>query len=404
MRTTSHLPKNAIVSGAYALAFHNIISYFPNKIDIEMPRGTNISFYKEYKVRTQYIDTLKIGAEKIGNWNIYSIERLFVEFDTIPLENTIKNSGIKKLEEKCNPQSVKKIYEQLKNKRKEINHERIQKYLDKFFANTIEMILSKKIEEQINIIREHALFMLGQMSLPILLKGGSAIEFFANIKRSTSDIDTHSGYDNVFNILKQLTDDKYDLWFNVKEDIDQTLRNKKNIYKFTLIPKSRNWQLTDLFKVHENYQIPISFNVSYSEDEINNIINEYKLSKQKLKYFTGYSCLLFSKEMLIAEKFQSLISKPEDTTRTKDLIDIEILWGDIDVNNFKKWVFRKWNNQRDNKSKEEALSIIKTNMNKELVKIKENFNDALSMYDFNANYEECIAKYKKLANLAISNE
>lgn len=397
MNSTRYLPKNAVVTGAYALAFHNMISYYPGKMDIAMPRGTNTSFYKEYNVTTQYMETLKIGVEKIDNWNVHTIERLFVEFDSIPLENTIKSEGLKKLGENCNPQNVKKIYEQLKSKRKDINHARIEKYLDKFYASTVNMILSKNIEEQINIIREHALFMLWKMNIPVLLKGESTIEFFTNIKRSTSDIDTHSGYDNILNTLNMLSNDKYDLWFSVKENIEETLAKEKNIYKFTLIPKSRSKKLIALFNSKDNYRIPISFNVSYTSEDIRSLIDEYKLSKQRFKHFNGYSCLVFSREMLLAEKFQSIISKPEATTRTKDLIDIAILWDEINISNFKKWVFKKWNHQRDSKTSKEALAIIKSNVDRDLPKIKSNFDEALKMYDIQTNYEDCIEKIKLLA-------
>lgn len=146
----------------------------------------------------------------------------------------------------------------------------------------------------------------------------------------------------------------------------------------------------------------ISFNTTYSADEIEQIILDYKLSHQRLRYLTNQTCLSFSREMLLAEKFQSLISKPEESTRTKDLIDLILLWNEtFNEKDFIKWFFRKYSNQRFAKTKEEIIEIVKSNKDKELVKIKANFKDALIFYDLKTTYQECIDKYHFLADLVI---
>lgn len=130
-----NLPKRAVISGASALAMHMVISFMPNKMTLEMPVGTNVSKYPGFVIATQSLSTINVGVDKNKNFPIYSIERLFVELDKFPLENTIKQEAIRNLEDKCTPILVKKIYTQLRKTRRGIDSSRIDEYLIKHYEN-----------------------------------------------------------------------------------------------------------------------------------------------------------------------------------------------------------------------------------------------------------------------------
>lgn len=59
-------------------------------------------------------NSFNIGVLKIGDQYIYCPERLFIELNKFPLENTIKREAIINLEKIINPFIVEKLYIKLK--------------------------------------------------------------------------------------------------------------------------------------------------------------------------------------------------------------------------------------------------------------------------------------------------
>lgn len=398
-----NLPKNAIITGASALSIHKVISFLPNKMTIEMPLGTNTSSYNDFVITTQSPKTINVGIDKYQSHPIYTIERLFVELDKFPLENTIKQEALRNLEEKCNPVLVKKVYEKLRTTRRGIDHARISDYLSKHYENVIELILETPEHKRKDLIREYLIARVSELDVPVLEKGGSAIELFSSVKRSTYDVDAHSGRSSTRNVLDSLANPKHDIYFIASTEQLEMLNKEKKVYKFSLNLRTSSHKLRKYFEeLGEAASVDISFNNTYTDEEIKNIISEFKLTKRKLSLLQKHDCMPFSREMLLAEKFQSLIGKPEDTKRTKDLIDLKLLWEeDIDKNLFAKWFFKKYQNQTHALSPEQAIVEVQNNIDKELVKIKPNFNDAAKMYELDFSFDECMVIYKVLADIVI---
>ncbi|RTZ67941.1 MAG: hypothetical protein DSZ21_02950, partial [Tenericutes bacterium] len=311
---------NKIFTGVSALYKQNIISYSPTKDHVEMPFGTNTTKYNQkYNVTLQKKETFFIGCKEIDNNFYYEPERLFIELDKFPLESTIKNEAINNLEKIVVPEKVKNYYELLKNKRRGLNKNRIETYLASHLLNIKEVFKSN--EDHKSIVREYLMALVSREDVPVsLIKGGSSVELYTNIKRTTIDIDAHTDNESIKEILDYLTERDKDIYFKVKEEIDYS--RKSQIIKCVLIPISRGGVLK---KELEDIEIPISFNTVYPKEKLKEIISEFNITKRRLKYLKNASCIVFSREMLLAEKFQSIISKPKDSTRTKDLIDLKLL-------------------------------------------------------------------------------
>ncbi len=385
---------NKIFTGVSALYRQNIISYSPTKDHVEMPFGTNTTKYNQkYNVTLQKKETFYIGYKEIDNNFYYEPERLFIELDKFPLESTIKNEAIKNLENIIIPEKVREYYELLKNNRKGLDKNRIEIYLASHLLNIKEVLKSN--DDHKSIVREYLMALVSREDVPVsLIKGGSSVELYTNIKRTTIDIDAHTDNESIKEIINYLTERDKDIYFKVKEEIDYS--RKSQIIKCVLIPISRGGVLK---KELEDIEIPISFNTVYPKEKLKEIISEFNITKRRLKYLKNASCIVFSREMLLAEKFQSIISKPKDSTRTKDLIDLKLLWcSEIDFNKFRKWLFRKWKNQRSSLTIDEAKNKITENKGVPLIKIKNNFDDAIKMYSIDTSYDECKKLYEILIN------
>lgn len=390
-----------VLTGISALYELDIISYSPSIQYYEMPIGTNPSNYyhksKKYKISLQRADIIKIGAIKYKDKFIYVPERLFIELNKFPLEATIKIEAIKNLEKRINPNVVKRYYEKLKKNRRGIDKEYIEKYLEKNLL-TIDKLIKEKNADIKSIIREYIMAIISKFEIPFLLiKGGSAIELYINSNRATLDIDTHIDKDKIQDVISVLENKDNLIYFDIDKN---NLNYDKKIIKLNLIPKTMKRSLNDYIK---NIIIPICFNTWFSGDEINNIISDYKITKRQLRRIPSSSVMLFSKEMLIAEKYQSLISKPNDTTRTKDFIDLYLIGHDgFDNFKFKKWFFKKWDNQRNSKSHDEVINIIKNNYKKKLTNIIANFENAIKMYDLEITFKDCLEIYEKIHKIFLN--
>ena len=386
-----------ILTGVSALYQQNIISFSPTKKHYEMPFGTNTSnLSKKYKISTQIISTFNIGVLEIDDILMYCPERLFIELNKYPMESTIKKEAIRNLEKIINPELVKKYYKKLKKKRRGLDKELIENFLEKNLMN-IEELISKKNSDVKSIIREYLMALVSKDNVPVsLIKGGSSVELYLDVNRSTADVDTHLDKKDIVLLLNKLKNKDNVIYFDIKDqnNLNKQIEKKKMVVKINLIPRTRKISIKE--KIY-NIEIPISFNTTYSNDDIKEIINDYKITKHKLRRLKNVSVMIFSKEMLLAEKYQALISKPKISQRTKDLLDLYMIYDEsIDFNKFKKWFFRKWKYQRYPKNEKESILCVKNNKDKELLKIKDNFEDAKNMYDYDVKFEDCIKVYELL--------
>ena len=398
-----------IKTGATALYKQKIISYPPAREHIEMLFGTNTTKYdhKKYQISLQKEETLKLGVIEIQGESYYRPERLFIELQKFKLENTVRNDAYRELTKIIDPNLTKKIYEEIKGKRRNLNNEEIESFLNKHLLY-IEEKLKEPNNDKETILREYIMALVSKNDVPIcLIKGGSSIELFTKINRATQDVDTHTAKSSIPEVIDSLCDKNRDVYFKLSLDDKEILDRIKNeeeiekkIYQFKMFPISKGGVLhNELKSIHP---IKICFNTTYKDNEIKEMIRDYGITKKKLKHLENATCLIFTREMLLAEKFQSLISKPESSTRTKDLIDLKLLWSnDINFNHFRKWLFRKWLNQKKSLKECDAKKEIEKNKNRKLEKIHDNFDDAIKMYDLEISYEECIVIYNRLIEEAL---
>lgn len=390
-----------IITSVSALYDFGYINYKPAKTFVEMPVGTNSSaYYDKYFVHIQNLDTLNVGVIQFNNKKYYCPERLFIEFEKYPLENTIKSGVIEKLEKDINPQKVFHIYEKIKNKRRNINRKRIEAYLDKNVLRIYD-ILSENSNDKERVIREYIAYIFSTKDVPVsLIKGGAAVELFVDFKRATQDIDAHIDYNNVHNLLKILKNNENIIYFDF--DDNSFININKPIFCINLKAKSRKIKLNEILKTIP--EIKITFNTTYTDQQIKQFINEYKITKVELKVIKNAHALVFTKEMILAEKFHTLIYQNKNCTRTKDLIDLANMYDDeIDFNKFIKWLLRKWSNKRvDALNEKQVYKFIADHKNIELTKIKDNFRDAVRMYDTNLTYEDAISVYYSIINRVLS--
>ena len=386
-----------IISSLSALYQFDFISYPPIKEYLEMVWGTNTSHYDKdkYEIKLQKINSFTIGLIESDDKFYYCPERLFIELDKFPLENTIKKEAIEKLEKIINPFIVEKLYFKLIKMRRGLDRERIESYINRKTFNLGNLLVEYENDNK-SIIREYIIVLLSNSDdlVTTMTKGGSAIEILSLTKRSTLDIDAHIDKEEILLAIDILENKNNPVYFEIKNK--ENLNYHKNIIRIDLIPKSRSKIISNLID-EQQITIPLSLNTTYPKEDIIKTINNYNLQKQPLKRMGNYSALIFSKEMILAEKFKSLIFKPETTTRTKDLIDLKLLW-DKSVNKelFIRWFYKKGSSDRYPSTKEEAIFIINQNKDKPFVKILGNFDAAIKMYNTKTTYAECIEIYKKL--------
>lgn len=396
---------NYILTGASALFHLGFITFNPSYISVEMEYGTKVDNYNnKYKISTQAKDTLEIGVITEPNGQrVYKPERLYIELNKFPLESTIKTQAINNLENAINPEIVKRYYDQLKNKRRNLDKLQIEKFLEKNLMNIKEVFESNKFDQN-QIIREYLMALLSRKNIPLcIIKGGSAVELFINDKRATQDLDIHNEKSDIVSLLEYLQDRNKVIYFKF-DNIDDFLEklNKENgnpIRKIFGNPKT-NLRITDF---NLTKPIELTFNTTYDRKELHQFITDFSIQKRNLKIFKNASAMVFTREMLIAEKYQSLISKPEESARTKDLIDLGNLFDDdLDLNKVYDWLLIKWSKARKPQNQKDVQKIIIENKDKELVKIKENFNDATEMYNIKLSFDDCMNIYHKISDFIIT--
>ncbi len=405
--------RKRIITGASALYLQGVIGYKPSKLNIEMVYGTNSSKVSdEYVVYTQNQSTIDIGVESFDDkFDIYSKERLFVEYEKISLENTIKAEGLRNLTKEVNPQLVADIYQKIKKKRRNINHERIESFINFNVIQVKEALLNNEFDKTV-VIREYIMALLVKKLVPCsLIKGGSAVELYIDFKRSTQDIDAHLDKTSIESLLEILTNRNNAIYFkplNLEQLKEDLYVKNKIITELILVPYSKSNVINNVLWMNPTaktrIQIKLNINTTYSDDELRNMISEFNITQTNLKTIKNAYCLIFTREMLIAEKYKALINGNENATRTKDLIDLVNLYNEsVDLNKIAKWLFRKWKNSRVSLEQSQALEFINAHKDIELTKIKENWNDACTMYETNVDYNEAIGVYKNISKWLLEN-
>lgn len=391
------MTKQFIITGLSALYDLGFSSFKPQYIHIELPQGTNTTNYSnKYKISIQSSNTLNIGLIEKNGKLYYCPERLFIEFDKFKIENTIKENIYKKLIKDINPQKVNDIFKKIKRKRRGIDRTRIIEYLSKNLM-LIEELLTNT-DNKSRIIREYIMALMSKKDFPLtLIKGGSAIELFVPFKRATEDIDSHTDINNIHQIKEYLQNKELLIYFDI-----ETIKDNNKIIQLELKAKSRKKNVQKLLV--EINSLKLTLNTSYSIEEIKTIIYDFNVKKIFLKSINNAKALIFTQEMLLAEKYHSLITKTTTTKRTKDLIDLANIYNEqIDFEKFYKWLFLKWTRTKNPLNKIDAIKFIDEHKDDELTKIKNNYIDASDMYENNIPFNDAMKVYKEISYKILKN-
>lgn len=238
------------ITALYDLGF---ISYKADRIYIEKPNGTKVNAYnkQKYHVSVQSKTTISIGVIKKDSKQYYCPERLFIELEKYPLENTIRTQALKNLEKEINPQKVNDIYQKIKNKRRGLNKQRVEQYLSKNLLLMYE-ILNKPNINKIQAICEYIIAMMATKDFPTsLIKGGTAVKLYINFKQSTED---------VHKIVNNLENKENTIYFEISNKIDSynELRNKKTL-TLNLKAKSRKNKINNLITNLNSFELILRY-------------------------------------------------------------------------------------------------------------------------------------------------
>lgn len=233
---------------------------------------------------------------------------------------------------------------------------------------------------QLNNVREKLMILLTKnKDYTVLIKGGSAIDLFVNFDRSSGDIDMVMDVNSVEPILKRLK-----------------LRGVSVITPLT----------DELFKKRV-LKLKVKYLGKNIELNVNTVFNEEYLRYWKTKPMfdilgtsvktqRGY-VFVFTKSMLLAEKYYSVITKPEESTRAKDLIDIKLLTSLDDIDYEKVWAWMRIKATSSKKLNGDSLfSIIQNNRKKQLIKIKRFFRETANNFKVEFTFDECLEAYNEI--------
>lgn len=400
-----------IYTGITALYKRGIIDYRSDKVYVSLKHGKESS--KDLEQRLGYIDkrvdfetnTYGLFAEKYKDELIYSNERLFLEINKWDLSIELKDKAIKYLTFNTNPHLLVKVYDEVIKKRRGIEIPDEARQIIDNYENPVKKILEGDSHELIN---NYFLKSIEKMDINIVIKGGTAIQAYWDTNRKTLDIDAHALKEQISEMLNILSDKNNPIRFKAyhlehingidimgKEFSSKDINNKK-VIKLIMVPITYG-------KENKLKEYKVKFSINTSISDINETIQEFGISKRKIGAFNA-NLMVFSKEMLIAEKYQTIISKPESTRRTKDLLDLYFLTKEsFDFNIFKKWLIKKYKNQRDSvKTFEEIKQIVLTNKDKELKIIKGDWSSCNNTYNVNINYEDALNQYNLISNKVIN--
>lgn len=262
--------RKKIITGVSALYLKHMISEEPKQLNIEMPFGFNPNKMPEFAIFTQNIATIDIGTEPYDDkYDIYSNERLFVEFEKIPLDDNLKEEALNNLSQVVNPQLVNEIYSKIHNKRRGLNHQRIQNYLDSQVINIKDALLDNTLDK-LTVLREYIMALLAKINIPCqIIKGGFAIEFFI-------DPNQPGRIDELWNTISNR---KNAVYF---KPLDQT----KLDTELLLTPYSKSNLLNDVLWMNPTtktkMQVKLYVNTSYNNEQLTEMLKNSKKVESKI--------------------------------------------------------------------------------------------------------------------------
>ena len=214
-----------------------------------------------------------------------------------------------------------------------------------------------------------------------ILKGGLLLSaIFGDKRRTTQDMDTMiKGLPLTIKGLEKIVSEIVDI-----ESEDDIRFEIKNIKEIRLIDKYKGLKV-NLIGFKEHLQVPLSIDVT-TGDPITPRELEFKY---KCMFDNSYiNIMAFTKETIIAEKFETFITDNIMNTRAKDFYDLHILlirfYDELNKDTLIKAIKNTFKRRETNFDVE---NIVKTfNLIKESEKLRKNFKN----YKDKKNYAESI--------------
>ena len=397
-----------IFTGLTALYKKGIIDFKGDILNVSLKHGHETSKgiaeklgYEDIRVDWE-TNTYGMFSEEINNETLYSNERLLLEINKFAMSSEVKSKAIKFLLINTSPYKLVKVYKVLRKKRRGIDYPQEALKIINNYKNPIERI---KDGDQQELLNNYFLKVIERTDVNLIIKGGTAIQAYWESKRKTLDIDSHGLKEDIESFLDTLKNSDNEIRFiahelhyeNGVEEIGKKVTadyiQNKRVIKLAMVPVT--------YGNAKHFQdIKVKLTINTTIINIDEIIKSYKITKRSIGEFKAM-VNVFSKEMLIAEKFQSIIVKPESSTRTKDLLDIYYLVRDnYDIQVVKKWLLKKFSKQKDKplSNWNKILKLIKENIKCELIKIEKDWQDATTMYAAYIKYKDAFKVYEDIAN------
>ena len=228
-----------------------------------------------------------------------------------------------------------------------------------------------------------------------ILKGGLLLSaLFGDDKRTTQDMDT---------MIKGI-EIKSETLIHILEEIINLDGNDGIVFK---ILKSNDIRLQDkyggtrisILGVKEELQVNLKIDIT-TKDPI--VPREIKFKYKSMFDDTYINIMVFTKESIIAEKFQTLIEDTESDTRAKDFYDLYMLMNeDINKENLKKAIINTFNRREKNYLLKEIKERYNMISNSDILKSYWNNYIKSHSYASEISYNAILDKIKEIVNIII---
>ncbi len=228
-----------------------------------------------------------------------------------------------------------------------------------------------------------------------ILKGGLLLSaLFGDERRTTQDMDTMiKGIEIENDILNPILEEIINI--NGDDGIEFKILKSSNIRNQDKYGGIR----ISLLGIKEELQVNLKIDITTKDPIIPREIN----FKYKSMFDNSYiNIMVFPKESIIAEKFQTLIEDTESDTRAKDFYDLYMLMKeDIDKENLRKAIINTFKRREKSyilKEIEERYDMISKS---DILKSYWNSFKKSHIYASNISYDEIVDKIEEIVNVII---
>ncbi len=226
-----------------------------------------------------------------------------------------------------------------------------------------------------------------------ILKGGLLLSaLFGDERRTTQDMDTMiKGIEMKSDILNPILEEIINIDgndginFKMLKSSDIRIQDKYGGLRISLLG------------VKEELQVNLRIDITTKDPIVPREIN----FKYKSMFNDSYiDIMVFTKESIIAEKFQTLIEDTENDTRAKDFYDLYMLMNEnINKENLRKAIINTFNRREKSyllREIEERFDLIS---NSDILELYWNNFKNSHIYASNISYNEVINKIEKIINI-----